>query len=396
MENNSTWVEAWGMAHARLSMMSFLSAKRTLRLVFNTAIAGERARIRLCNKHSAYAVAVGCANIALCDANGVIADTQSIRPLTFRGKAGLTLPPGGSAISDEAAFAVPAGAHVCVSLYIEKGRLQSGNCLDDARLLCAKGDVCGAAAVRHKRRVRDFLLPQVNKLLGLTQPFPIPLFQAVELLNGEGAASIQCFGDSLTQQGFWTKFFDTKIRALYPGRYSVVNKAIGGNRILRDTSGRFPLRGYYGVKGLERVHDDVFACEGVSHVILCMGTNDYFQPGSISAYKSEFASAREIMDGAEALAAMIRARKIPVIGLNFVPTGLGADSTPEKNALRRELNALFENSDAFDHTFDVSTPFASPENPDCPPAAFVGGDKLHPNDAGGRAIAGAIDCGVFE
>ncbi|MCL2494510.1 MAG: GDSL-type esterase/lipase family protein [Oscillospiraceae bacterium] len=395
METQPTWVEAWGMAHARLSMMSFFSAKRTLRLVFNTAISGEGARIRLGNRHSAYAVAVGRANIALCDANGVIADTHSIRPLTFKGKPGLTLPPGGSAISDEAAFAVPAGAHVCVSLYIEKGRLQSGNCLDNARLLCARGDVCGAPAIRHRRRVRDFLLPQVNKLLGLTQPFPIPLFQAVELLNTEGAASIQCFGDSLTQQGFWTKPFEEKIRALYPGRYSVINKAIGGNRILRGTSGRFPLRGYYGVKGLERVHDDVFAYEGVSHVILSLGINDLFQPGTISACKSEFATAEEIMGGAEALAAMMRERGLRVVGLNFVPVGLAADATPEKNALRTQLNELFESSGAFDHKCDISTPFASPENPGCPPPAFVGGDKLHPNGAGGRAIAGAIDCGVF-
>jgi len=395
MEKKDNWVQAWGMSHASLSMMSFLSGRRTLRLVLSSAISGEGARVHLCNKHSGSAVSIARAAVALCDSNGAISDHDSIRPITFKGKEGLTLPPGETIISDETTLAIPAGAHACVSLYIKKGRLRSGNYINNARLLYARGDHCEAPAIQQKARPRQRLINLAGKLLGMRLNSPIPLFQAVELRNRDGAASIDCFGDSLTQQGFWSNLFDARIREMYPGRYSVINKAIGGNRILRDTSGRFPLRGFFGIRALDRVQDDIFAYEGVSHVVFCLGTNDYYQPGSLAGRKSEFASAEEIAAGVSKLAGMIRARGITVMGLNFVPTGLGVDSKPAKNVLRTQLNEWFQDCGAFDFSFDISTPFASAENPDLPVASYVGGDKLHPNEEGGRAMADAIDYGVF-
>ena len=395
MEKQRSWVEAWGMSHAPLSLMSFSSRRRTLRLVLNSAISGERARIRLCNQHSGGAVVVGRASIALCDKNGTIGDPGSIRQITFHGEEGLALPPGGKAVSDEVGFAVPVGAYVAVSLYIEKGRLQSGNCLNNARLLCARGDLSGAPVIHHKKRVKDYIISVADRLLGMTLHSPIPLFQAAELLNGDGASSIECFGDSLMQQGFWVNIFEEKIRGLYPGRYSVINKAITGSRILRDTSKRLPLRGFFGVKALERVEDDIFAFEGIGYVIFCIGTNDFIQPGTVVGYQTEWASAEEIAAGASTLAAMIRARGIPLIGLNYVPVGLSKDASAEKNALRLQLNEWFETCDVFDYKFDISSPFTSAENPDLPLAAYVGRDRTHPNDAGGRAIAQAIDCAAF-
>ena len=395
MEKKYNWVETWGMSHAALSMMSFFSGKRTLRLVLHSAISGERVRIRLCNRYTGSAVVVGRASIALCDKDGAIGGPESIRPITFGGGEGLTLPPGETAISDETEFAVPVGAYIAVSLYIEKGKLQSGNLLNNVQLLCAKGDRCGELTIHHRKRPRDYIISLAGNLLGMTLHSPIPLFQAVELQGGGEASSIVCFGDSLTQQGFWFNPFEEKIRSLYPGRYSVINKAINGSRILRDTSRRFPLRGFFGIKALERVHDDIFAFEGVSHVVFCLGTNDYLQPGTIAARKSERASAEEIAAGTAALVSLIRARKITVVGLNFVPTGLSGDSTPEKNILRAQLNEWYENCGAFDYSCDVSSAFASAENPDLPVASYVGKDKTHPNDEGGRAIAEAIDCGIF-
>ena len=395
MEKKFSWVETWGMSHAALSLMSFFSGKRTLRLVLHSAISGGRVRIRLCNRYAGSAVAVGRASIALCDKDGVIGDPGSIRPITFGDKDGLILPPGEKAISDETELAVPADAYIAVSLYIEKGRLQSGNYLDNARLLFTRGDRCGELAIRHRKRPRDYIISVAGQLLGMTLHNPIPLFQAVELLNGDGASSIECYGDSLTQQGFWFNPFEEKIRSLYPGRYSVINKAIGGNRILRDTSRRFPLRGFFGIKALDRVHDDIFAFEGISHVVFCLGTNDYLQPGTIAARRNEYASAEEIAVGTAALAGMIRAHGITTVGLNLIPTGLSGDATPEKNALRVQLNEWFENCGAFDYSFDVSSAFTSTEDPDLPVASYVGKDKTHPNDEGGRTIAEAIDCGIF-
>ena len=52
---------------------------------------------------------------------------------------------------------------------------------------------------------------------------PIPLFQSVQVLNSTGATSIIVYGDSISQQGYWTNAFAKRIEESYPGRYAVVN-----------------------------------------------------------------------------------------------------------------------------------------------------------------------------
>jgi len=240
------------------------------------------------------------------------------------------------------------------------------------------------------------MISAAEKLLGMSLHRPIPLFQSVELLNAGGASSIICFGDSFTQQGFWTSVFEEKIRAMYPGRYSVINKSITGNRILYDTGKRFPLKGFFGVKALERINDDVFAFEGMSHLVLWLGHNDFLEPDTVTAPKKEFVPAEGIAAGTEKLAGMISARGICLIGINYIPIGLSINASPEKNVIRARLNEWFSGCGVFDHKFDAYSAFVSPENADYPNIAYVGKDKTHPNAEGGRVVAGVIDYSIFK
>jgi len=395
MEQPARWVETWGMAHTSLIMMSFRSQQRTFRLVIHSAIAGEKARIRLCNKYSPNAVEIGHANIALCDAQGRISDPKSVCPLTFNGGKSHTLGAGATVISDAADFEVPADAYLCVNVYMKSGKLRSGNLLNNAGFLHAKGDHAAAPLFAHQKRPMDSVFDFAGRLLGMTLQMPVPLFQSLELLNSGGASSIVLFGDSLTQQGFWSSIFERQIRSLYPGRYSVINKGINGNRVLRDAGNRLPLKGFFGTKALERVWDDVLAFDGISFVNFCLGTNDFLQPGTIAAPKSETATAREIAAGIEKIAAMIRERGITLLGMNFVPIGSCKDTTPQKNKLRAEMNEWFDASNDFDHKFDIYSAFVSSEDSDCPVPSYVGKDKTHPNELGGEAMTAAVDYAVF-
>ncbi|MCL2514178.1 MAG: GDSL-type esterase/lipase family protein [Oscillospiraceae bacterium] len=396
MEKQKNWVETWGMSHVSLSFMSFYSRKRTFRLILDSAISGENIRIRLCNRHSNKTVTVGKACAAVCDKEGRISDMPSLRYITFGGKDGITIEKGETAVSDAVCFKIPADTYICVDIFIKKGKLKSGNLSNNAAFISARGGKAGETVIKRRKRIKDYVFGYAGSVLGVSLNNPIPLFQAVELLNADNASSVVCFGDSISQQGFWTKIFEEKLRSLYPGRYSVITKAIMGNRLLRDTGKKFPLRGFMGVKGLDRVNDDIFAFEGISHVVLWIGHNDFLQPGTIVASKSEFAAAEEIAAGFEKLAAMIKASGACLIGMNYVPLGLSPDATPAKAEIRAELNERFCDFGIFDYKFDAYSAFVSPDNEDCPNIAYVGKDRIHPNAEGGRVLAEVIDYGIFN
>lgn len=123
----------------------------------------------------------------------------------------------------------------------------------------------------------------MDKLLGMHVPRPIPLYDSVEVYNTEGADSVVVFGDSISQQGFWTNPFEESLRAAYPGRYSLINKSVMGNRLLHDCSPIFVARGLYGRKATTRIADDLYPYENIKYVILFLGVNDIFKFGTINA-----------------------------------------------------------------------------------------------------------------
>src|ERR1051325_4103328 len=74
-------------------------SNQTIRMIARTSIAGNRVRVRLSNAFGGTAVKVGTAHIALRSKESEIV-AGSDRPLTFDGKAGITIGPGVMILSD--------------------------------------------------------------------------------------------------------------------------------------------------------------------------------------------------------------------------------------------------------------------------------------------------------
>lgn len=396
MEEQKRWVQAWGQAHAPLSLMRFKNTPTTFRLVFESLISGESLRVRLSNRYGRGDVKIGASTAALCDADGNIPPDAPVVPLLFAGAGGCTLSAGSQCVTDAATLSVRAGDRLCVSLFVAEGVPESGNALTDARLLFAAYDCTKQRRFVHEERFKTCLVNAAPKLLRLRQPLPIPLFEAVELDNREEARSIVCFGDSLTEQGWWTDAFRERIKTNFPGRYTLVNKAITGNRLLHDASPVFILLpGLYGERGITRVERDVLAFENISHVLLFLGTNDVLQPGTEGAPPWERVTARELADGLRSFSARLQDKGIHVIGMGLTPCGGCTQSTRKKDSLRRQVNALLREEAFFDTFVDLEPLFADPKDPYYTKRELVGGDKAHFNAAGGRTAAEAIPLSVF-
>lgn len=395
MSANENWVLTWGQSHSSLSLFHYPSAKKTYRLVIDSAISGKSVRVYLSNRFGSGNVSVGKVTAALCNEEGTV--YSDFREITFSGKSSFVIKKGEKLQSDPADIDVKAGYHFCISVFVEKGDLASGNLLDNVLLVTANGDKTQTKNVPNERRTRDGIIDKASDILGMHFPRPIPLFDSVELLNCDNASAIVVFGDSISQQGFWVNPFEQRIREKFPGRYSVINRSVMGNRLLRDCSPFFVAKGLYGKKASTRIAEDVYPYENISHVILFMGINDICQYGSLDAPTDGKPDLSDMADTVKQFADEIHKKGSRFIFFDVLGFGAANQATDEKNALRKEFNNMMRNNrELFDGFYDIAKVGEDPENDNCTRAEFVGADKLHPNANGGKYFADNIDLSWFE
>ena len=389
------WIQTWGQSHSSLSLFMYPSAPKTFRLVMNTAISGEKMRLSISNTYGKNDVLIGGITAAKCNENGVV--SGAFTDVTYSGKSRFKIRKGERMRSDEISFKLGVGEYYCISIFVAEGDLWSGNLLDNCLLITAPGNFTQTAVAANVKRKRDGVRKVAGKLLGMHLPKPIPLFDSVELLNADGASSIVVFGDSVSQQGFWTNPFEERLREAYPGKYSFINKSVMGNRLLRDCSPIFIARGLYGNRATTRIKDDIYPYENISHVIFFMGVNDIFEYSSINALPSEKPDTDEMIATIRSITDDLHSRGMKVIIFNIPAFGSAPDSTREKDGLRRIVNKWIEdNQSYFDGYYDVAGAAADPEDDYRSKAEYIGPDKLHPNAFGGRYLAGLVDLDMFK
>jgi hypothetical protein len=154
----------------------------------------------------------------------------------------------------------------------------------------------------------------------------------------------------------------------------VVDAGLGGNRVLAPRDGE----PYRGVPALARLHRDVFSQTGVRAVIVFEGIDDL-------GYD---ATAAQLIAAYQQIIALARQRGLRVYGATITPFKDSFIWTERRATEWRAVNHWIRTSHAFDGVFDVATATADPDrlNP-----AHDSGDHLHPNDAGCRAVADAVD-----
>ncbi|GLZ43616.1 hypothetical protein Acsp05_72400 [Actinokineospora sp. NBRC 105648] len=68
---------------------------------------------------------------------------------------------------------------------------------------------------------------------------------------------------------------------------------------------------------------------------------------------------------------------------------------PRGEEVRGQVNTWIRTSGEFDGVVDFDRAVADPADPDALPPAYDSGDRLHPNDAGNRAMAEAVDLALL-
>ena len=387
------WVPTWGTAAApqlgdqtqmRSAGLSFEA--QTLREIVHTSIGGSEARVRLSNAYGKEGVEIGGAHIALRAGDSAIAP-GSDRALTFSGRSSVTIPANAEVLSDPVSLQVPAGADLAISIFLPHPATGSGIHYSAMQTsYVGPGDLTAAASFSSSKPLHSWVF-----------------LKGVDVRAPQAGSAVVAFGDSITDGARSTDNANHRWPDMLAGRLrarngappvGVVNAGIGGNRILHDAAGNVR----FGVNALARFNRDVLALPGVKYVIVLEGINDIGHPGQ-SAPAAEEVSAEDIIAGLKQLIERAHEKGLKIYGATMTPfegTTIPSYFSPAKEAKRKAVNEWIRTGKAFDGVIDFDKAIRDPQHPDRMLPAYDGGDRLHPGDAGYKAMAEAVDLTLFR
>lgn len=335
---------------------------RSLRQVVRVTSGGSRIKLRLRNV-TGRAIRVDRLQVAV-SSGGVGIDTSTNRAVTFGGAGVVTVAPGETRLSDGVALAVRPGLDLAVSLWTAGGT--------------------GPLSWHRISSARSFLSSPGNHVSGSTgsswssarSTTGWYLLSGVSVDSPTDRGTVVAFGDSITDGYGSTQDANHRYPDVLAGRMraagirgSVVNSAIAGNRLL-STSPR-------STAGVDRLGPDLGEVPGARAVILLEGVND-LNFGN--------ATADQLVAGYRRVVAAAHARGARVMGATIMPASLSAP----RESVRREVNGRIRTWGIFDAVVDLDGVMRDPADR----TRLRSGEKsdgVHPNDAGYRRMAGAID-----
>jgi lysophospholipase L1-like esterase/glyoxylase-like metal-dependent hydrolase (beta-lactamase superfamily II) len=376
------WVSAWSAAPDQAGPP--LKGK-TVRQVVRPSIGGSLVRLRLSNLYGSAAVTIGPVRIARHAGESAIQPGTG-RAMTFGGRPTVTIAQGADVLSDPVALPVTALEQLAISLYVvDSGEATTWHGVGMQTAYIANGDLTGA-----------------TKLAGSETDTSRYILTDVEVAASADARTIVVIGDSITDgvgsandaNRRWPDALADRLRADPTlASVAVINSGVAGNRLLNDASEPF-----VGPSLLSRLERDALSKPNVRWIILLSGSNDISAADMLDSPKDKV-SAQQIIAGMKQLIERAHARGVKVYGATVLPKAGVAKPfihTPEAQSKRNEVNAWIRDSGAFDAVVDFERLMRDPARPDHLAPAYDSGDHLHPNEAGFKAMAAAIDLRLFR
>ncbi|WP_432153787.1 SGNH/GDSL hydrolase family protein [Streptomyces tricolor] len=359
----ATGVVTWAASADRLGEGT---AGQGYRLVVRTSVGGSHLRVRFTNAFGDRPLTLDGVHAGL-RAQGAALRPGSNRPLTFGGARTVTVPAGAVAWSDPLPGRIPAGTDLVVSLRTpDAAGPATGHWMAMQASYTGRGEHTAEESGAHWTRTTGswWYIDSV----------------AVRPARTPGGAVV-ALGDSITDgwqstaglNRRWPDRLARRLAAAGGPVQGVADEGISGNRVLADGAGQAVLR---------RLDRDVLSQPGVRTVILFAGVND------IEAHTG--VTAADLVAGYREIARRAHAAGICVVAATVGPFKGWPEWDPAAEAVRQEVNRFLRGSTDFDAVTDFDRVLRSPYDPERILPLFDGGDHLHPDDEGMRALADAV------
>ncbi|KAA8390582.1 SGNH/GDSL hydrolase family protein [Acetobacter tropicalis] len=378
----SITVGVWGAAPAFPTGPAVVAS--TIRQTVRLSLGGEGVSIRLSNEMGQAPLVIKAAHVALPGTQKGSIDPASDHALTFGGRKGIVIPPGGVAISDVASVTTSAGQDVVISFYVSRSTGPvATHPLGLATTYVSRGPDASTAST----------LPNATT----TQA---RLFLSGVSVVRRGGQAVVALGDSITDglrspvdaNQRWPD--DLSQRLIRAGMaVSVVNAGISGNRVQHD----LPLA-ESGPSAVSRFDRDVLSVPGVRTVIIMESINDIGHPGA-QGLAEQAVSTEDLIAGLQQLVLRAHQHGLRVIGATLTPfagTIFPGYYSQAGEAKRQAVNQWIRTGRAFDGVVDMDAALRDPAHPDHMLPAYDSGDHLHPNAEGYRHMADAVPLSLLQ
>ena len=381
------WVTAWATSQNGLGMNTVTNT--TVRMIVRVTAAGEAVRIRLDNTFATTPLVVGRAYVGQ-RIQGAALAPGSNRQASFNGSSRVTVPAGGSVMSDPVRMDVLAQQDLAVTLFIPEAGVRPSQ--HSAAQVTSYVSADGAGDVS----AEDAATPFTGTTTSLWW------VKAVEVLSPASMGSIVAFGDSITDgtcstldaHDRWEDLLAVRLaleaasRGTPDAHRAVINEGIGGNTVTRENLQPAPDS----PPGIERLDRDVLSHHGVTDVVLFMGTNDIRRD----------APAAQVIAGLLDIATRVKARGLKTVGVTIIPrhnrpaVENNTGWSDAKTQRRREVNQWIRTQAPFDSVIDFDTVVRDPKNADLIRPPFNCGDGIHPSPRGYFEMGRSVRLDLFR
>jgi lysophospholipase L1-like esterase len=350
---------------------------QTIRMIVPVSAGGRRVRVQFSNAFGTAPLVIGAAHVGIHAAESSIA-AGSDRALTFGGRPGFTIPAGAVAVSDGVELEVAAVSELAVSVFVPSatGAPTVHSLGLHSTYISKQGDLTGQISIADAAVTQSWYW-----------------LSSVDVLTPNDTNAIVAFGDSITDGARSTLDTNASWPSVLARRLSVggatlavINEGIAGNRLLRDT---------VGLNALARLDEDVLGRAGVKWLIVLEGINDIGRGTGPGANPADAVTADEVISALQQVIERAHVHGIAVIGATILPYAGAAYFSEKGEAIRQAVNRWIRTSGAFNGVIDFEAATRDANNPKALRAELDSGDHLHPNDAGYKAMADAIDLSLF-
>lgn len=385
----SHWVGSWATAPSNGSVSEPILRDQTLRMIIAPHLSGRTVRLHFTNRYGATPVRIG--PVTLADKGpGASVAASTITRVLFAGRTTVTIPAGGSVVSEATAFRVAPFRDLAVSVDVPGTVLHPTEHYVTRQLNYLSAE--GSGNLTADPSGSGFAPVSTSGSQGWY------FLDGLDVRASGKVGAVVAFGDSITEgdqttaPGFSAEVMSTAstnsrypdflarrlLRARIP--LSVLNEGIGNNELLGSLSGGIAPTG--GPSGLARFQQDVVDQPGVTDVIVLLGINDIGArqaraPALIAGYKELIARAH---------AAHLR------IQLGTLTPWQGAFMPFPTQALAtwKAVNAWIRSQHLSNGIVDFDAAVRDPSDPLRIRPGYGAGDHIHMTPAGYKAMAAAV------
>lgn len=357
----------------------------TIRQTVLVTLAADTVRLQISNAFGGSDLPITAVTVAMPwnQSSGISSiQTETIQGLTFSGTESFIVPNGAVVFSDPIAFPVAAQTILTISIYLADGQTTN--------LITSHPGSRTTSHFVHGNHIRT------GDLKEITSADHWYFISAIEGLTKAVSSAVVIVGDSITDgrgsttngNDRWPDQLVERLQANSEARpVAVINQAAGGNRVLADG---------LGPNGLGRIDRDVIAHSGIRYAISYNGVNDIGVAETDQVAQEEISG--RLIQAYDQMITRLHRHGILVYGATITPfTGPGqAYGHPNREKSRQKVNEWIRNSGRFDALIDFDEAIRDPDQPDMLLLEYDSGDYLHPNPAGYKAMAAAIDLSLFD